>query len=124
MNTKNIDKQISELNEMISKLEKEKEKLKYEEGRLHQNDTVDSFLRGYSGQKLMKEYHISDYGIWEILGEETNCDYNGPHHQPHIAYVKGTLEKALLYAVKQPKWKTWGNGGVIKPIPEKLIIKL
>lgn len=122
--TKNIDKQISELNEKISILEKQKEKLKYEEGRLHHNDDVDKFLRGFYGERLMKEHHISDYGLWEILGEDPNCDYSGSHIQPHIAYVEGTLEQAILYAVKQPKWNTWGTGGNIKPIPDQLIIKL
>jgi hypothetical protein len=122
--TNNIDKEISELNKQISNLEQKKAKIQYEVGRIHPNDDVDKYLRGYSGERLMKSHKLTDNGIWEILGEDPNCDFNGCHSQPHIAYVEGTLEKALLYAVKQPRWYSWGAGGDIKPISEKLIIKL
>lgn len=126
MNTKtnNIDKQINELNKQINQLQEEKRKIEYEAGRKHPNDDVDRFLRGYYGERLMKEHKLSDVGVWEILGEDPNCDYAGTHVQPHIGYVEGTLEKALLYAVKQPNWYSWGSGGSVKPITEKLIVKL
>lgn len=119
-----IDKQIKELNEQIAQLQEQKRKVEYEAGRLHPNDHVDKFLRGYYGQNLIKEHKLSDVGKWEILGEDPNCDFGGSHIQPHIAYVEGTLEKALLYAVKQPNWYTWGAGGSVKAIKESLIIKL
>lgn len=119
-----IDKKLNELNEQIKQLQEEKRILEYEAGRKHPNDHVDRFLRGYYGETLMKEHKLSDVGIWEILGEDPNCDFGGSHVQPHIGYVEGTLEKALLYAVKQPKWYSWGAGGTVKPITEKLIVKL
>ena len=122
--TTNIDKEINELTDKLKELKDKKIKIEFEAGRLHHNDDVNNYLMGYGGKRLIEKYELTYYGIWEILGEDPNCDYAGSHHQPHIAYVEGTLEKALLYAVKQPKWLTWGGGGDIKPIPEKLIIKL
>lgn len=123
-NNENINKQIDELKIQKEQLEKQISKLEYEANRKHPNNDVDNFLRGYSGKELMKKHNLSDFGKWEILGEDPNCDFAGTHTQPHIAYVEGTLEEAIKYAVKQPRWETWGGGGTIKPIDEKLIIKL
>ena len=74
---------------------------------------IDNYLKSYDGKRLIEQHSLSDYGVWEIKGEDPNCDYGGHHHNPHIATVSGTLEQAIHYAVQQRKWMTWGGGGII-----------
>lgn len=36
--------------------------------------------------------------IWQILGEDPNCDFGGSHIQPTLGYVEGEYEDVLVYA--------------------------
>ena len=67
----------------------------------------------YSGRQLMKKHNLSEKGIWHIKGEDPNCDWGGPHHQPDLGYFEGTLEECIHYAIELPNFWTWGGGGSI-----------
>ena len=58
---------------------------------------------------------------WLVRGEDPNCDIGGHHHQPHIGYVTGTFEKAIAWAVLQPKWVAWGAGGDISLVESTVL---
>lgn len=120
----NIKQEIQDLINKKNEIDKQIAKLEYEANRIHANDDVNQFLHGYYGVQLLMKHKLTDHGQWEIVGEDPNCDLAGTHINPHIAYVEGTLEEAIKYAVKQPKWYTWGGGGNIRPIMQKNIIKL
>ena len=80
---------------------------------------VNQYLRTWSGQEMMKKFNMSDHGTWHIKGEDPNCDWGGPHHEPDLGYFTGTLEECVKYAVELPKFWTWGGGGRIftgKPV--------
>lgn len=73
----------------------------------------EKFTNTYSYKQLMKNHSLSEYGIWEILGEDPNCDMGGSHHQPSLEIVEGTLEKAIIYGVELSGFWQWGSGGNI-----------
>lgn len=55
-------------------------------------------------------------GTWQIFGEDPNCDFGGPHHEPLIATVQGTYESAVEYALGLPNFFTWGGGGKVRKV--------
>lgn len=72
----------------------------------------DQFTKvSYSGRQLLKEHFLSEYGIWEIRGEDSNAELSGAHHVPKLAIVEGTLDDAIRYAINLPRFWTWGGGG-------------
>jgi hypothetical protein len=68
----------------------------------------------YSGRKLLKEHSLDETGLWEILGEDPNCDWGGHHHQPQLGIVEGRLGDIIAYAVELAGFWTWGGGGDIR----------
>lgn len=78
----------------------------------------------YSGIQLLKQHTLDEVSVWHITGEDPNPDMAGPHSNPHIAYVEGSLRKAIEYAVAQPDFYTWGGGGMITKNEPKKVIKL
>lgn len=71
------------------------------------------------------KYHPDETGTWRILGEDPNCDWGGPHHEPHLETVTGTYKNVLAYAKTLRGWTTWGHGGrIVKEGPVKDIDKL
>ena len=71
----------------------------------------EKFKSTYAYKQLIKNHSLSERGIWEILGEDPNCDMGGSHHQPSLEIVEGTLEKAIQYAVELYGFWQWGGGG-------------
>lgn len=69
-------------------------------------------------------FQLSSYGVWKIYGEDDNADFSGPHHQPKLATVEGTLEQAIRYAVAHKDYFSWGAGGEIQPLYPDKVIKL
>lgn len=59
------------------------------------------------------DFKDSEYGIWEIKGEDTNPDFGGFHHSPTLGYAKGCFIDVLVYATTFPDFYTWGGGGYI-----------
>ena len=70
----------------------------------------------YSGQRLLKEHHLEEEGLWQIKGEDPNCDMGGSHHQPDLGIVQGKLRDVIEYAVELSSFWSWGSGGDIKKI--------
>jgi hypothetical protein len=68
----------------------------------------------YSGRELLKKHSLNEYGIWEVRGEDPNCDLGGAHYQPKLGFFEGTLEQVIRKAVSIPGFYTWGGGGDIK----------
>lgn len=67
----------------------------------------------YAGRKLLESHDLDEEGTWEILGEDPNPDMGGYHHQPHLGFFEGTLEKVIRKAISLPGFYAWGAGGSI-----------
>ncbi len=76
----------------------------------------------YSGRKLLEKHSLSEHGVWQIFGEDPNCDWGGYHHEPELGFAEGTLEEVIRYAVELPRFWQWGAGGrIVKQSPPKAI---
>jgi hypothetical protein len=64
--------------------------------------------------KLLKHFPATCKGVWEIYGEDPNCDVGGSHHTPLLQVVEGTYINVVEYALTLPGFFTWGGGGNIK----------
>ena len=64
--------------------------------------------------RLLKDYPADAQGTWQILGEDPNCDFGGPHHEPELEVVTGTYKNVVEYALTLPRFFNWGGGGRIK----------
>lgn len=72
---------------------------------------LEQYQRTYSYKSLLEKHGLSEYGTWQIKGEDPNCDWGGHHHQPHIETVEGKLEDVIKYGVELPQFWQWGAGG-------------
>jgi len=70
----------------------------------------------HARERLSKEYPGDQYDTWHITGEDPNCDLGGPHHNPHLGYIKGRYSKVLEKALTLGGFFQWGDGGYIKPV--------
>lgn len=122
---KEIEKEIKALRELILQKEKEINLLEIEASRIHSDNKVNEYLTTrYSGKELIKKHSLDEEGVWEVRGEDPNCDLGGHHHQPLLGYFEGTLEQVLLKAVNLSGFYSWGGGGDIKKVEKTLITKL
>lgn len=78
------------------------------------DDLVNRYLESYDYRN--NRYSMNELGLWEVRGEDPNCDFGGHHHQPYICTYNGKFIDALKEAVKHGSWMTWGAGGSIKKI--------
>ena len=115
---------IKEIDEQIKILTKRKEMQMREQSRLHHNDKVNNYLQGYNGKELLKEHKLDEEGIWEVRGEDPNCDFGGPHHNPFLGHFEGKLEDVIIHAVSLKGFWVWGGGGEIKKFNEPLVTKV
>lgn len=88
------------------------------------SDAYTKFINGYSGQRLLEKNSLTDYGLWRVRGEDPNCDFGGHHHEPELGIFEGKLHDVIEYAVRLPRWYTWGYGGSIEPYGKKEIMKI
>lgn len=72
----------------------------------------------YSGKTLLKTYKLTDVGLWEVRGEDPNCDFGGHHHNPYIGLYRGRLDHVILTVIDHPVFFTWGGGGQIRKVEE------
>lgn len=79
-------------------------------------DTLDNFKRTYSYRSLLEKHSLDEEGMWEIRGEDENCDLGGAHYMPRLGIVEGKLQDVINYAVALPRFWTWGAGGEITKI--------
>lgn len=118
-NKETNQKLIKEIDDQIMELQKKRERLSTEMNRVHEDDKVNDYLHRYSGQDLLKNHTLDEEGLWEVVGEDPNCDFGGSHHQPHIGFVEGKLENVIKWAVHQNGFWQWGAGGNIKKVVDK-----
>ena len=83
------------------------------------NSRYERFFKTYSGADLLKKHSLTEHGVWEVRGEDPNCDLGGHHHQPYIGTFTGTLDSVIRHAVTYDSWETWGGGGSIKKVKIK-----
>lgn len=77
---------------------------------------LEQFRSTSSGQRMLKEHSLTDTGVWQVLGEDSNADFSGPHHQPTLGYFEGTLADVIDHALSLPRYWSWGGGGDIRLI--------
>lgn len=65
-----------------------------------------------------------EYSIWNVYGEDSNCDMGGSHIEPFLGAVEGTYRQAAEWAVKHTRFYAWGGGGSIKRAVPRKVIKL
>lgn len=75
---------------------------------------LEIYEKSYEYKELLKKHSLTDEGVWEILGEDPNCDMGGSHHQPKLAVVSGRLGEVIKAAVDMKSFWTWGSGGSIR----------
>lgn len=80
------------------------------------SEKLEKFRKTYSGKKLLEQHSLNEVGVWEIRGEDQNCDWGGSHHEPYLATVEGKLSDVIENAVDLPGFWTWGGGGSIKQV--------
>lgn len=86
-----------------------------------EQERFDKFLETYSGRDLLARYRLGTIGIWEVRGEDPNCDFAGHHHEPYLFTAEGALRDVIEKAVEHPRFWQWGAGGSIKKVEiEKL----
>ena len=115
---------IKDIEAQIKSLQKRKEQLEKEVNSLHSNPKVDDFLRRYTGEQLLKEHSLDEYGIWEVKGEDPNPDFAGHHHEPSLGLFEGRLEDVIIKAVSLDGFWSWGAGGRIIKHKEPPITKV
>lgn len=77
---------------------------------------LENFRNTYSYKELVKKHSLDEVGVWEIRGEDPNCDFGGSHYQPCLATVTGRLEEVIENAVELSSFWTWGAGGDIRQV--------
>lgn len=82
----------------------------------NKESNYERFTKTYSYRDLIKNHTLEEEGIWQIFGEDPNCDMGGPHIQPSLGFVEGKLSDVIEYAVELPSFWQWGAGGDIKKI--------
>jgi hypothetical protein len=63
-----------------------------------------------------RKYELDEEGTWQVYGEDPNCDYHGPHHNPYLATYTGRFLNVAKKAVELVGFWQWGAGGYIKKI--------
>ena len=77
------------------------------------------FMETYNGRELLKKHSVDEFGLWQIVGEDPNCDMGGAHHNPDLGIAEGTLSMVIDYAVALRGFWQWGSGGNITKIEVK-----
>ena len=88
-----------------------------------EQENYERFLNTYSGNKLQSNHSLSDEGVWQIFGEDPNCDFGGHHHTPFLGLIEGKLDDVIREAVMYGGFWQWGSGGEIKKYKEPAIKK-
>jgi hypothetical protein len=64
--------------------------------------------------RLLAGRNPDEQGVWDIHGEDPNCDLGGHHHEPFLETVSGTYRNVVEYAIGLRGFFNWGSGGSIK----------
>lgn len=84
--------------------------------KVDQNSALEKYMKTYNYKELVRQYDYGDAGVWQIYGEDPNCDLGGSHVRPLLATVEGEFSEVLAYAVALPNFFLWGFGGSINKV--------
>ena len=70
----------------------------------------------YYGKRLLENHSLNESGMWQIFGEDPNCELAGPHHMPDLGIVEGKLKDVIEHAVNLSSFWCWGGGGEIRKL--------
>lgn len=109
---------IKEIDKLILDLKSEKEHLEYINKLPELEKKVHDYLNNKSGGQMLlsKGYSLSEFGLWQVKGEDPNCDLGGSHINPDLGIFEGTLKDALIYAVSHKGFYQWGAGGYVTKV--------
>lgn len=80
------------------------------------------FENTYGYDALKRKHNIqNETGLWNIYGEDPNCEMHGNHHEPLLETVDGKLDSVIDYAVNLKGFWAWGAGGRIEKVTMKKI---
>lgn len=82
------------------------------------------YLSTYTYGTLISKHTLSERGVWEVRGEDSNADFAGPHSNPYLGTYKGMLDDVIRTAVMLPGFWEWGAGGYIKKVEEPKVIEV
>jgi hypothetical protein len=82
-----------------------------------------NYLNTYSGKELLKKHSLSEFGIWKVRGEDSNCDLGGPHYMPELGIYEGTLEAVIKLSVELPNFWQWGSGGDFTKVTVQKVVR-
>ncbi len=74
------------------------------------------YIKTHNGISLLKTHTLDEYGIWQVLGEDPNCDLGGYHFTPNLGYLEGNLKVIIEKAVTMKGFWSWGGGGEIRKV--------
>lgn len=81
----------------------------------------EEYTRTNGFKRLIEEHKsLGTRGVWEIRGEDSNCDMGGSHHMPLLEVVSGRLQDVIEYGVHLQRFWTWGSGGEFRKREEKV----
>lgn len=72
------------------------------------------YEKTYAFGQLIKKHSLETVAVWDIYGEDPNCDFGGHHHNPFLERVRGRLTDVISYAETLNDFYTWGGGGKIE----------
>lgn len=83
------------------------------------------YRASYFYRDLVSKHQLSEEGLWQVNGEDPNCDMGGSHIQPYLGTFEGKLEDVVAHAVRLPGFWQWGAGGTItKVAPVKITAEI
>ena len=82
-------------------------------------NNFERYMNTYSGQHL--NYPLSTDGVWQVFGEDPNCDLGGAHYRPDLGIYEGRLEDIIRMAVELPGFWQWGGGGDFRSVQIKSV---
>lgn len=88
-----------------------------------QQEKYDDYLRTYSGRRLLETHSLEDTGVWQVFGEDPNCDFGGHHHEPFLGLIEGKLDDVIREAVQYGNFWQWGYGGKIVQYSKPAVVK-
>lgn len=110
-----IDSQINALKSVTSNINKAiKQK----------PSNLDKFLQTTEGKNLIKNHTLTENGVWEVFGEDPNCDLHGSHTMPRLGAFEGELRKVLTHVVELPGFWQWGSGGRVTKYDTPAVTKI
>jgi hypothetical protein len=82
------------------------------------------YLNTHYGQALLKKHSLEETGLWQVWGEDPNCDFGGAHVNPFLGTFEGRLADVLTEVVELGGFWQWGSGGKVEKTTPKQITPL